>query len=436
MSIPGQQNIRVGLPNESANSDTLFTAFTKTDQNFANLFALSSPFNTFTAGPGIAVAANANVGTVTITNQGVTNIIAGTNIVVNQSNGNVTISATGSGNGGGLSSVGLNPASTDRLVVTNTPLIADGNMTIDLANSGVAQGTYNNPTLTVDSYGRIVAAANGNIAGTVTSVGLVSGPGIQVSGGPITSNGNITVTNTGVTRINPGSGIVVSSGNGNVTISAASLGGTVTAVGLSSSQLVVTGSPVVSSGTINVELPNNATFTGNVSVGNLTVTGDIISNPTHGCFHKIANVTAEAANTVYNFDWFNDATAHIDNRGVTVTSAQPTRIVIDKAGSYIAFVEMQASNSGNQARTAWVWLAKNGTNIPETTVKIDLLKESSQVIAKLWSIDNIAANDYIEVRFAVSNITNISLNYAPAQTSPFIMPAQPSATITITPIGA
>jgi hypothetical protein len=136
--------------------------------------------------------------------------------------------------------------------------------------------------LTVDSYGRIVSAANGNIAGTVTSVGLVSPPGggIQISGGPITSNGNITVTNTGVTRINAGSGITVSSGNGNVTISAASLGGSVTSIGVASDQLVVTGSPVVSSGTINVNLPANVSFNritangGNIN-GNLTITGNI-----------------------------------------------------------------------------------------------------------------------------------------------------------------
>lgn len=280
MSIPGRQNINVGLPNESANSDSLYTAFTKVDQNFANLFACSSPYNTFTAGAGISVNANANLGTVSVTNTGVTNIIAGTNITINQSNGNVTISSTGSGNGGGLSSVGLNPSSTSRLVVTNTPLVTNGNMTIDLANSGVSAGVYNNPTLTVDSYGRIVAAANGNIAGTVTSVGLVSGSGIQISGGPITSNGNITVTNTGVTRINPGSGIVVSSSNGDVTISAASLGGSVTSVGVASDQLVVTGSPVVSSGTINVNLPANVSFNritangGNIN-GNLVITGNI-----------------------------------------------------------------------------------------------------------------------------------------------------------------
>jgi hypothetical protein len=266
MSIPGQQTINVGLPNESTNSDSLYTAFTKINQNFSNVFACASPYNTFTAGAGIAVNANATLSTVSVTNTGVTNIVAGTNIVVNQSNGNVTISATGSGNGSGLSSIGLNPTSNSRLVVTNTPLVTNGNITIDLANSGVTQGTYSNPTLTVDSYGRVVSAANGNISGTVTSVGLVSGPGIQVSGGPITSNGNITVTNTGVTRVNAGSGIVVSGGSGNVTISAVSLGGTVTSVGLSSSQLVVTNSPIVSSGTINVELPSSPSFTGRITL--------------------------------------------------------------------------------------------------------------------------------------------------------------------------
>lgn len=275
MSIPGIQNINVGLPNESANSDSLYTAFEKTRDNFTNLFACSSPYNTFTAGAGITASANATTGTVAITNTGVTSIVAGTNIVINQSNGAVTISANTGAGGSGLSSVGIAPVSNTRLVVTNSPLVTNGNMNIDLATSGVTQGTYDNPTLTVDSYGRIVAAANGNIAGTVTSVGLITGTGsgIQISGGPITSAGNITVTNTGVTRINAGPGITVSSGNGDVTISAASLGGSVTSVGVSSTQLVVTGSPVVSSGTINIELPTSPSFTGTATVSNLAVSG-------------------------------------------------------------------------------------------------------------------------------------------------------------------
>ena len=277
MSISGQQTINIGLPNESANSDPLRTAFQKINNNFTTLFATASPFNTFTAGNGVSIASNANAGIVTITNTGVTNIIPGDDsIVVNQSNGNVTIVATGIGGGGGgtVTSVGVEPVSSSRMVVTGGPaIVSSGTFYVDLASSGAIAGTYTNPNVTVDSYGRVTSIANGIIAGTVTSVGVVSGAGIQVSGGPVTSAGNITVTNTGVIRINPGAGIAVSSGNGNVTISATSSGGTVTSVGVISSTLVVSGSPVVRSGVISVDLPTSPTFSGTITAGNVSVSG-------------------------------------------------------------------------------------------------------------------------------------------------------------------
>ena len=288
MSIPGQQSINIGLPNESANSDSLYTAFNKTQQNFTTLFTSSSPFNTFNAGDGVSVDANSSTGTVTITNTGVTNIIAGTGITIDSANGNVTISSNSGGNGGGgtVTSVGLAPVSTSRLTVTGSPIVSSGTMSVDLAASGVTAGTYANPNVTVDTYGRVTSIANGSIAGTVTSVGLTPGAGVQISGGPITSNGNITVTNTGVLRLNAGAGILLSSGNGNVTISANTSSGTVTAVGVSSNQLVITGSPIVTAGTIGINLPNTANFSGNVNTnrinanggninGNLIITGNI-----------------------------------------------------------------------------------------------------------------------------------------------------------------
>ncbi len=56
-------------------------------------------------------------------------------------------------------------------------------------------------------------------SGTVTSVGVVgSGAGVNVTGGPITTAGNITIQNTGVTSLIAGSGISLSSSNGAVTI--------------------------------------------------------------------------------------------------------------------------------------------------------------------------------------------------------------------------
>lgn len=277
MSIPGQQNINIGLPNESTGSDSLYTAFTKTQTNFDTLFANASPFNTFNSGLGINVATSS--GAVTITNTGVTSITAGTGVTISGSTGDITISATGgNGNGGGtVTSVGLEPASNTRLTVAGGPnIVSAGTFYIDLAPSGANAGFYVNPNVTIDTYGRVTSISSGSIAGTVTSVGLTPGTGIQISGGPVTSNGNITVTNTGVVRVNAGAGIALSSGNGNVTISATSTGGTVTSVGITSSQLSISGSPVVSSGVITVDLPANVTFAGTITTSNVTANGRLI----------------------------------------------------------------------------------------------------------------------------------------------------------------
>jgi hypothetical protein len=304
MSISGKQTINIGLPNESTGSDPIRTAFIKTQDNFDNLFANASPYNTFSGGVGIGVTTGAS--SVTITNSGVTNIIAGTNIIIDQANGNVTISSTSGGGGGSgtVTRVGLVPADSGRLTVVGGPnIVSSGTFTIDLAASGATAGTYTNPNVTIDTYGRVTSITNGTIAGTVTSVGLTPGTGVQISGGPITTNGNITVTNTGVVRVNAGQGIAVSSGNGNVTISATSTGGTVTSVGITSSQLTVSGSPIVGTGTISVDLPASATFTETVTSSNISANGRMLLSGSEDL------ASAAAANLLLDTSYFTTTTA-------------------------------------------------------------------------------------------------------------------------------
>jgi len=69
-------------------------------------------------------------------------------------------------------------------------------------------GTINISSLSGSGNRMVIANSSGNLStqaiptGTVTSVGVTAGTGISVSGSPITSSGNITVTNTGVTSLN------------------------------------------------------------------------------------------------------------------------------------------------------------------------------------------------------------------------------------------
>jgi hypothetical protein len=284
MAIPGQQNINIGAENTQTGSDSLYTAFNKVENNFTKLFGNASPYNTFYAGAGISTALSSGNGVVTITNTGVTSIAAGTGIAISSQTGNIIISASGNGNIG-VTSINV---TSDSLNVTGGPIVSAGTFTIELPaieiGASFAPGEYIAPTLTVDSYGRINAIANTESIGTVTSVGLeVIGEGLSVSNSPITSNGVMTITNTGVTRLNGGTGISLSGSTGEITISSTNLNeGTVTLIDFFSNTLTITGNPVTNTGNVTIDLPDDITVTGNITasafIGNGSQLTGITSN--------------------------------------------------------------------------------------------------------------------------------------------------------------
>ena len=350
MALSGQQDINIGLPNESTGSDSLYAAFNKAQNNFTNLFALSSSFTSFTGNTGIQVAYGNSNTVVNILNTGVTSLTAGDDsITLTSSNGNVVITASSGGNGGGVSNVNVIGASSNaRITSTGGPIISSGVITIDLANSGALAGTYSYPTMTVDQYGRVTSIANAASVGTVTSVGVVtSGLGIQVSGGPITTAGNITVINTGVTRLSAGTGINLSGSNGNVTISTTTTGGTVTSVGVSSSSLVVTGSPVTTTGTMTVELPANVNVTGNITGGNINIP-DGRANVT-GTANTVGGGATVGVRSILSIDSTFGSNSSADPASAQAVRGRVTGANLTKTRNYVTGVTGQYLITGTNA---------------------------------------------------------------------------------------
>jgi hypothetical protein len=100
---------------------------------------------------------------------------------------------------------------------------------------------------------------------------------------------------------------------------------------------------------------------------------------------------------------------------------------------------MQVKTEGNAPRDVFLWLSKNNSNIVESGIKVEVRQGSVETpvyeyISKQWLVPDIAVNDYLELKFAVSRIDLMKLEYTAAQTTPYVRPALPSAILTIVKI--
>ena len=176
--------------------------------------------------------------------------------------GTVTsVDATG---GTGISVTGGPITTSGTFVITNTA--PDQVVSITGAGTSVVTGTYPNFTVT----------SNDQYTGTVTSVNATAGTGISVTGGPITTSGSLTITNTAPDQIVSltGAGAVTVTGTyPNFTISA-SAGGTVTSVDLTAGTgISVSGGPITTSGSITVTNTAPDQIVSLTGTGTTTVTG-------------------------------------------------------------------------------------------------------------------------------------------------------------------
>ena len=129
--------------------------------------------NTVLAGGGIYVSPNTG-GIVTVSNTGALSLTAGNGIQVVNNAGNYTIINTlpGSTSSGTVTQVATGAG------LTGGPITGAG--TISLTTTGVGAGTYSNPTITVDAYGRITFAAPG---APTAAAGILATAPLQVTAG-------------------------------------------------------------------------------------------------------------------------------------------------------------------------------------------------------------------------------------------------------------
>ena len=234
-----QETINVGTTPNDGLGDPLRTAFTKTNNNFNQLFATA----------------------------GITGIANGTsNVNIPQANGNVTISSAGAANVLIVTGTGVNVAGT----LNSSGLATLGNLSVTgtVISVGTIQSLADVTAVTVTASGNL-SANNAVVTGNVTG-GLFTGNGSGLTGVIATGNvGAATQLTNGTTTMN----IPVANGNmiGNV-------GGVLNIFTLSTGGLEIAGIVSVSGNITggNLRTAGSISSTGNITSGNV-LTGGLVS---------------------------------------------------------------------------------------------------------------------------------------------------------------
>ena len=143
---------------------------------------------------------------------------------------------------------------------------------------------------------------------------------------------------------------------------------------------------------------------------------------------RTAAQTAASADTAYSITY----DAPINKFKIDRDASNNERIVFEEAGEYLlSFTAEITSSSGSDVKF-YFWPAKNGTNIDNMTMIKTIHNNGGTMLASRAFLLELAANDYIEMKWAVDS-TNGSLG-ATAATS--FSPASPSSTLAITRIHA
>lgn len=142
-------------------------------------------------------------------------------------------------------------------------------------------------------------------------------------------------------------------------------------------------------------------------------------------FQSDQDQTAASVATAYAL------TLNVDDfpNGISVVSN--SRITVSDEGVYLVNFSIQVQNTTNDVQYFDVWFRKNGTDIPASNSQFSLPARkssgtASSLIATTPFMVDLAANDYIEIMWRVSD-TGVSIQYLPAvSASPGVTPAIPA----------
>jgi hypothetical protein len=145
--------------------------------------------------------------------------------------------------------------------------------------------------------------------------------------------------------------------------------------------------------------------------------------PRYGSFYDTTTQTAAVINTAYGMTFNTTDLSY----GVTVGS--PTsRIYIDRPNVYNVQFSAQVDKTAGGVGLVWIWLRKNGVNVPDSSGQIRIQGNNAEVVVGWNYIIELNSGDYIELMWEVDD-TSVILLADPASA---VHPSVPSIILTVT----
>jgi hypothetical protein len=145
--------------------------------------------------------------------------------------------------------------------------------------------------------------------------------------------------------------------------------------------------------------------------------------PRYGSFYDTTTQTAAVINTAYPM------TFNTTDLSFGVTRGSPTsRIFVDRPNVYNIQFSTQLDKTSGGVGLVWIWLRKNGVNVPDSAGQIRIQGNNAEILAAWNYVIQLNAGDYIELMWEVDD-TSVILLADPASA---VHPSVPSVILTVT----
>ena len=143
----------------------------------------------------------------------------------------------------------------------------------------------------------------------------------------------------------------------------------------------------------------------------------------YGQFYDTTTQTAALTSTAYPIT-FN--TTDISD-GVRLRSPSTSEVEVDTEGLYNFQVSIQLDCTGGSNREVWVWVRKNGADIPNSAFYVTIQNNNAELLQAFNLFANMKAGDYVEFMWAVGNTAAQLATFAASA----FAPAVPSIILTV-----